>query len=479
MALPISSISLANTFGQWIIVTQNIVTELNALDNNIKNGSLTKNSGTFFINSSGVGLAVANTATFGNIQVANNSIFQGNVSFNRPITVNTTSSLVSGVDIRENIITFSTITPKVDTYISVNRGIGFSNAQMRWLESSKKWQIRNVDSPASYFDIITSNNTATTTTTGIVQLNDDYNSSSTTQAATINAVRKAYNALSGGVSYSIVYDKANSAYDLANTAYGRANAAYDLAASAAGGGISKIVGTTGSALPLAGEVFFTSTNGVTLVGSANTVTVNTPQNLRVSDSPTFNRVSVADAENYFSQGNLFLRSSAAPVTFSMRSTSGTGSFWIVNSSNKINFYSNTSANSTSWNNTAGYYDITTKGWLFNGHSTFANNLTVSETFFANAIGNTTFKNVTGTTYSVKNNETVILGDSATSSTIELPSSPNPGNFVTISVGNHTSTTISRNGSNIMGLSENLTLDIANVSITLIYSGDSTLGWKIV
>lgn len=479
MALPISSISLANTFGQWIIVTQNIVTELNALDNNIKNGSLTKNSGTFFINSSGVGLAVANTATFGNIQVSNNSVFQGNVSFNRPITVNTSSSLISGVEIKENIITFSTITPKVDTYIAINRGIGFSNAQMRWLESSKKWQIRNVDSPASYFDIITSNNTATTTTAGIVQLNDDYNSTSTTQAATINAVRKAYNALSGGIDYSIVYNKANSAYDLANSAYGRANAAYDLAASAAGGGIAKIVGTSGSALPLSGEVFFTSTNGITLVGSANTVTVNTPQNLRVSDSPTFNRVNVADSDNYLSQGNLYLKSAAStPATILLRSVSGTGSFWLVNSSNKLNFYSNTSANSVSWNNTAGYYDITNKGWIFNGHSTFANNLTIAETLYTNSIGNTTFKSVTGT-YAVKNNETIILNDNASSATIELPSSPKLGNFVTIGVGNYKNTIINRNGSNIMGLSENLTIDVANVSITLVYSGDSTLGWKII
>ena len=47
----------------------------------------------------------------------------------------------------------------------------------------------------------------------------------------------------------------------------------------------------------------------------------------------------------------------------------------------------------------------------------------------------------------------------------------------IAVSGFTDTTIGRNGTNIMGLAEDLTIDIANTGITLIYAG-STPGWRI-
>jgi hypothetical protein len=62
--------------------------------------------------------------------------------------------------------------------------------------------------------------------------------------------------------------------------------------------------------------------------------------------------------------------------------------------------------------------------------------------------------------------------------LSLPASPAAGDTVYISNGPYTNTTVARNGQNIMGLAENLTLDVENIGITLIFA-DSTRGWRIM
>ena len=64
-----------------------------------------------------------------------------------------------------------------------------------------------------------------------------------------------------------------------------------------------------------------------------------------------------------------------------------------------------------------------------------------------------------------------------SQTLTLPASPSAGAEVVVVVGNYTNCSIGRNGQRIMGLSENLTIDKANVGIRLIYI-NSTYGWRI-
>jgi hypothetical protein len=61
-------------------------------------------------------------------------------------------------------------------------------------------------------------------------------------------------------------------------------------------------------------------------------------------------------------------------------------------------------------------------------------------------------------------------------TITLPSSPSPGNEVKIAVLNFTDTVVGRNGSNIMSLAENLTINAENADVGLIYV-NSTVGWR--
>jgi len=72
---------------------------------------------------------------------------------------------------------------------------------------------------------------------------------------------------------------------------GRANGAFGLANLAS----NTFNGTTGSAAPSNGVISFTSTNGVTLVGAANTITVNTPQDVRTTASPTFSGLTLTNA----------------------------------------------------------------------------------------------------------------------------------------------------------------------------------------
>ena len=65
--------------------------------------------------------------------------------------------------------------------------------------------------------------------------------------------------------------------------------------------------------------------------------------------------------------------------------------------------------------------------------------------------------------------------SAATQTITLPASPAIGQRVLITVGNFTDTVVARNGSNIMSLAADFTMDAAYLSINFIYT-DATQGW---
>ena len=84
--------------------------------------------------------------------------------------------------------------------------------------------------------------------------------------------------------------------------------------------------------------------------------------------------------------------------------------------------------------------------------------------------------ITATSKTLTDGENVTV--TAATQTITLPASPAAGDEVHISVGDFTDTVIGRNSSNIMGLAEDLTLDVANIGVTLVYSGNSTQGWRL-
>lgn len=85
--------------------------------------------------------------------------------------------------------------------------------------------------------------------------------------------------------------------------------------------------------------------------------------------------------------------------------------------------------------------------------------------------------VTATSTTATANGYVVV--TAGSQTITLPASPVAGQVVTIVVaGTFTNTVVARNGNNIMGLAEDLTLNIANASLQFTYTGNATQGWRI-
>lgn len=81
----------------------------------------------------------------------------------------------------------------------------------------------------------------------------------------------------------------------------------------------------------------------------------------------------------------------------------------------------------------------------------------------------------GGTQTISNRELIYV--TSNSQTITLPASPHPGNEVEIIVGNYTGTIVARNSQNIMGLAENMTIDLPYVGVRLIYV-DATRGWVV-
>ena len=224
-----------------------------------------------------------------------------------------------------DIFTISTVTPVTSTgaaYFGVFRGntIGGvtghnglsnsdANAYIRWSSSANNWQIRDVfnsDTTSTYSKILTAN--LITTSTASVSNNDfasswlmkdyvdnantnlkSYVDTSAIQTAAANAGLLGIN-LSANIGAARIADTANSGLgDI--IVMGRANGAFGVANLAS----NTFNGTTGSAAPSNGVISFTSTNGVTLVGAANTITVNTPQDVRTTASPTFSALTLTNA----------------------------------------------------------------------------------------------------------------------------------------------------------------------------------------
>ena len=85
--------------------------------------------------------------------------------------------------------------------------------------------------------------------------------------------------------------------------------------------------------------------------------------------------------------------------------------------------------------------------------------------------------VTATSKTLAANERCTV--TASGQTLTLPATPSAGNEVTVTVaGTFIDTVIGRNGSNIMSLAENMTIDKPNVSVTLYYV-DATRGWRVI
>jgi hypothetical protein len=82
-------------------------------------------------------------------------------------------------------------------------------------------------------------------------------------------------------------------------------------------------------------------------------------------------------------------------------------------------------------------------------------------------------------YTAVSGDRIAANTSGGAFTVTLPASPSAGNYVEFSDGGGAfqtnNLTISRNGSTIMGLSEDMTLSTNNISVGLVYNGTT---WRI-
>ena len=243
----------------------------------------------------------------GNLTVAGNFVLSGDIVYDT------------------DVLAISTVTPVTTTgaaYYGVYRGAttggvsggtgganATANAYIRWSASANNWQIRDVfnsDATSTYSKILTAN--LITTSTASVSNNDfasswlmknyvdnantnlkSYVDTSAIQTAAANAGLLGIT-LSANIGAARIADTANTGLgDI--IVMGRANGAFDVANLAS----NTFNGTTGAAAPSNGVISFTSTNGITLVGTSNTITVNSPQDVRTSASPTFNGLTLTTA----------------------------------------------------------------------------------------------------------------------------------------------------------------------------------------
>lgn len=85
---------------------------------------------------------------------------------------------------------------------------------------------------------------------------------------------------------------------------------------------------------------------------------------------------------------------------------------------------------------------------------------------------------TNSSFTASINTRYILANS-NPTTMTLPSAPTLGDTVYVVVANDLTTNIvARNGANIMGQAEDLTLNVSDISIGLVYA-NTTLGWRVV
>lgn len=259
-------------------------------------------------------------STVGSVQVGGNFIITGSTVY----TTNT-FTIGAGLAVPTNSL-FAVYRPSA------------ANAQIRWNESNKYFELNDVTvgtGNTNYYRILTdefrndstyndgSTNVATSNAVSYLQgvantanvrlqsietINTNQNTSITQvnqyAAAGYAHANNAFNSSNLVNQYAASgYATANGANGLAAGAYGHANNAFNSSNNTnayavtgfarANTSSNTFVGTNDStASPATGRISFASTNGLTVTGTSNVLTISTSQNLRANDSPTFNGLSL-------------------------------------------------------------------------------------------------------------------------------------------------------------------------------------------
>ena len=258
-------------------------------------------------------------STVGSVQVGGNFVITGSTIY----TTNT-FTIGAGLAIPTNSL-FAVYRPSA------------ANAEIKWNESNKYFEMNDVTigtGNTNYYRILTdeyrndstynggSTNVATSNAVSYLQgvantanvrlqsietINNNQNTTVTQvnqyAAAGYAHANNAFNSSNAVNGYAVsAFATANGANGLASGAYGHANNAFNssnavnqYAATSfarANTSANSFAGTSGTATPSSGGITLTSGNGVTIAGAGSTLTINTPQNLRTTDSPTFNGLSL-------------------------------------------------------------------------------------------------------------------------------------------------------------------------------------------
>lgn len=430
--MPINSVSLSNTFGQWLIATQQLIVSAN----NLELSTYTKPSGTLVINSTGTGLSVLNHSTTGSLGVTRDATISGNCSISKTLTA-------------------ANLTINSGSYngsIYVTRGTS-TRAELYWNESVDRWQARNV-STGSLSNVVIATDVSTTTYPGIVQLLDSYNTNDINKAATAAAIyrlNQKVDAIPGGAAVDI----GSNAYNQANTAYLRANSAWFLANQA--NTKANTGGTFSGAVTVQGTLAYNST----LTGGTGTINIGNGQITKDASGNVWIGLGASGGGS-----SLFVRGIAGQN----RGTSiGFGGY---------NLYSTLSDNSNFSKMVIGgtVIELLPTGGSGNvgiGVNDPAQKLVVNGNIDAECFGIPSIGGV-GKTLVQSERYFITVGGQ----TVYLPAAPALGNELTITiVGSFVNTVVDRNGKLIMGLAENMTIDKPNTSVTLIYTSDS-YGWRL-
>lgn len=271
---PTSSVTgtaYANTFSANIAVVSPKITVTSLVDANAATG---------YFN---------NLQTLGQVSVGGNFVINGTTVYNsNTFTINSGSS-----------------TGQL-SYFTVNRGTSGANATIRWNETDKFFDIRDVAS-SSHYRIITdqflsdsvssANSKNVATSTAVKTVNDSLNTANTFLQANTGVALQTALANTGAANNIIQTQISNlntystGSFVQANASFLQANAAYSRANTSA----NSFVGTTGTASPSNGALTYAGSFGVTITGSGSTLTVATPQDLRSTSTPTFSNVTLSNA----------------------------------------------------------------------------------------------------------------------------------------------------------------------------------------
>ena len=263
MANTYSTISNANTFGDWIVGTNALIYE----NNLFATVRYTKPAGTLVLADATLGLQVSNNAIIGGglqstgvgsyAQVQNNLSVGGNLVANNLLVSGTAT--FSSVSVSNNFVisgttvyntanlVLSVASPNQTTLIGTYRTTGVGNAYIRWTEANLYWDI-NDTSTGTYYRILTDQYRSDSTTTSssrnvatsnavyyLQQVVNQQNTNISSAYLTANAAFLAANnaaANNASSNATAAFSTANAAFLAANNAAVNATAAFSTANSA-------------------------------------------------------------------------------------------------------------------------------------------------------------------------------------------------------------------------------------------------------